>query len=315
MAGPDPRDERRALRRSIALTAVLGALGLGWGLAVGSQMIVLDGAYAAIGLVVSWLLLLASRLVDRGPTRRYPYGREAMTPLVVGLQGFVLLATLGYAAVDATGTVLAGGVTIAAGWALVYAVVTTLGSVWAWWWLRRAAPNSDLVAAEATAWGASVVLGVAMILGFAAMTVLPRTGLASVAPYVDPAMVLVSVGVLLPAPLRMVRATFVELLEGAPPGHVQAPIRAILDGVVATYRLDAPELRMTKIGPKLYVEIDAYAAGDVTIATEEEIRQRLDRELDQLPYDVWLNLELHPHPDPDRDPAPDPDLDARPVAP
>jgi predicted Co/Zn/Cd cation transporter (cation efflux family) len=74
MAGPDPRLERHALRRSV--TAVLGALGIGWGLAVGSQMIVLDGAYAAIGLVVSWLLLLASRLVDRGATHRYPYGRE-----------------------------------------------------------------------------------------------------------------------------------------------------------------------------------------------------------------------------------------------
>jgi predicted Co/Zn/Cd cation transporter (cation efflux family) len=294
MTGPDPRVERHALRRSIAVTAVLGALGIGWGLAVGSQMIVLDGAYAAIGLVVSWLLLLASRLVDRGPTHRYPYGREAMTPLVVGLQGFVLLATLAYAAVDATGTVLAGGATVAAGWAFVYAVVTTIGSVGMWWWLRRMAGGSDLVGAEATAWGASVVLGVAMVVGFGAMTVLSRSPLAGVAPYVDPAMVLLSVVVLLPAPLRMVRTTFVELLEGAPPQDVQAPVRAILEQLASAYDLHDAELRMAKIGPKLYVEIDASADAETTIGTEEELRQRLGHELDQLPFDVWLNLELHP---------------------
>jgi predicted Co/Zn/Cd cation transporter (cation efflux family) len=298
MAGPDPRAERHALRRSIAVTAALGALGIGWGLAVGSQMIVLDGAYAAIGLVVSWLLLLASRLVDRGPTRRYPYGREAMTPLVVGLQGFVLLATLAYATVDATGTILAGGATVAAGWAFAYAVVTTLGSVGMWWWLRRGAGGSDLVGAEATAWGASVVLGTAMVIGFGAISLLARFPAAGIAPYVDPAMVLVSVVLLLPAPLRMVRTTFIELLEGAPSDHVQAPVRAILHGLVAEYALHDPELRMTKIGPKLYVEIDAFAAPDVTIGTEEQLRRRLECELERLPFDVWLNLELHPHDDP-----------------
>jgi predicted Co/Zn/Cd cation transporter (cation efflux family) len=298
MAGPDPRLERHALRRSIAVTALLGALGIGWGLAVGSQMIVLDGAYAAIGLVVSWLLLLASRLVDRGPTHRYPYGREAMTPLVVGLQGFVLLATLAYAAVDALGTILAGGATVAAGWAFVYAVVTTVGSVVMWWWLRRATRGSELVGAEATAWGASVVLGAAMVVGFGAMTLLSRSPVAGAAPFVDPAMVLLSVAVLLPAPVRMVRTTFVELLEGAPPEDVQAPVRAVLDDLVVRYDLSGPELRMTKIGPKLYVEIDAFAAPDVTIGTEEELRQRLERGLEQLPFDVWLNLELHPRPAP-----------------
>jgi predicted Co/Zn/Cd cation transporter (cation efflux family) len=201
MAGPDPRLERHALRRSV--TAVLGALGIGWGLAVGSQMIVLDGAYAAIGLVVSWLLLLASRLVDRGATHRYPYGREAMT-------------------------------------------------------------------------------------------LLSRSPVAGAVPFVDPAMVLLSVVVLLPAPLRMVRTTFVELLEGAPSEDVQAPVRAVLDDLAARYELSGPELRMTKIGPKLYVEVDAFAAPDVTIGTEEELRQRLERAPETLPFDVWLNLELHP---------------------
>ena len=46
MAAPDPVHERRALTRSIAASTALGLRGIGWGLAAGSQLIVLEGARA-----------------------------------------------------------------------------------------------------------------------------------------------------------------------------------------------------------------------------------------------------------------------------
>ena len=84
--------ERPALLRSIAVSAVLGVLAIGWGLATGSQMILLDGIYGVIGILLSWLLLHASALANEGPSSSYPFGREAFTPFVIGIQGFVLLA-------------------------------------------------------------------------------------------------------------------------------------------------------------------------------------------------------------------------------
>jgi predicted Co/Zn/Cd cation transporter (cation efflux family) len=44
MAAPDSRHVRRCLLVSIAVTGVLGAVGLVWGIVGGSQMILLDGA-------------------------------------------------------------------------------------------------------------------------------------------------------------------------------------------------------------------------------------------------------------------------------
>ena len=48
MPAPDVAIDRAALLRSIAVTAVVGALGVVWGIASGSQMILLDGVYAFV---------------------------------------------------------------------------------------------------------------------------------------------------------------------------------------------------------------------------------------------------------------------------
>ena len=48
----------------MAITSILGAVGLFWGVISQSQMIMLDGVYAVLGLLVSWLLLMASGLAQ-----------------------------------------------------------------------------------------------------------------------------------------------------------------------------------------------------------------------------------------------------------
>jgi predicted Co/Zn/Cd cation transporter (cation efflux family) len=300
MGGPDRAREARLLGRSIVVATVVGVAGIGCGLAVGSQLIVLDGAYAFIGVAISWLLLLASRLVGRGPTTVYPYGREALTPLVVGLQGFVLLGTLAYASVDAVAAVLAGGRAVDAGWALAYAVATTALSAVLWRQLAAMADRSDLVAAEAAAWRVSTVLGAGMIAGFSTILVLDRTGAAAVSPYVDPVLVVLLSAALLASPLAMVRSTYVELLEGAPAAAVQQPVLDAVRATEAEFTLDPVAVRMTKIGPKLYVEVGGTADPALSIDREDEIRRSLGRRLDALPHEVWLNFELVP------DPAPEP---------
>jgi predicted Co/Zn/Cd cation transporter (cation efflux family) len=295
MAPPDAAHERAVLRGSIAATAVLGALGVAWGIAVGSQAILFDGAYGFVGILVSVVLLRASAVAARPPTARYHYGRAGVTPLAVGVQGFVLLATLAYAAVEAVWVIRAGGSAVTAGWALVYGVVATAGSTVTWRWLHARAGASDLLQAEATAWRVAALRGLGMVVGFSILAVLERSDRWDhLAPYVDPVMVLVTCAAFLPGPLRLVRTMVVELLEGAPSAEVQAAVAAAVDEVWATAGLPEPQVRSTKVGPRLYVEVEGRAAPDLTVAEEHAVRSRLDAALGALPYDVWLNLELLP---------------------
>lgn len=278
----------------MGVTLALSVLGVIWGWFSGSRMILLDGIYGFIGFLVSWMLLHASALADEDETTHYPYGKQAATPLVIGVQGFVLLATLVYAAVGAVQTIRQGGTDINAGWGILYGAIATVASLAFWVWLRARIGHSDLIHAEATAWRVAAFRGVGMIIGFTIMQVLANSSRSDWAPYVDPAMVIVTCLVFLPPPIRMVRGTVRELLEAAPPASVQQPVMAIIAEVSQRYDLEPPTVRMTKVGPKLYVEVDGVVDGDVTVAQEHEVRTALDQRLRSLPYEVWLNLEFAP---------------------
>jgi predicted Co/Zn/Cd cation transporter (cation efflux family) len=69
-------------------------------------------------------------------------------------------------------------------------------------------------------------------------------------------------------------------------------VRGTVDGVAAHFDAEVAEVRVAK----LYVEVEGRVDGDVTVATEQRLRDELHTELDRLPYDIWLTVELTPRP-------------------
>lgn len=297
MAAPSAAHEQRTLYVTITVTTVLVTIGIVWGVVVGSQMILLDGVYAFIEVVLSGLLVRASRLARQGPTRRFPYGREAATPLAIGFYGFVLAGTLLYAAVEAASTIRRGGSDFTPGWAIVFGVLTTVGSVATWSWLRSNAGDSDLMVAETAAWRVSSMRGLGMVVGFTAMALLTGSQWNGAVPYIDPVMVLITCVAFAPTPLRMMRTTVLELLEGNPDDSIRDAVVTRVEAVQSEFGLSPLDVLMTKVGPKLYVEVDGVVDGSLTVSEEHVIRRRLFAVLDELPYEIWLNAELVPHAD------------------
>ncbi len=298
-APQDPaRRELLGLRLSAAGALTLAVVGVAWGLAVSSQVILFDGLYSVIGFALSWFGLRAAALVERGPTPNYPFGREALAPLVVAVQALVLLGTFGYAAVDAVGVILLGGSQTEVGPALAYSILALVGSVLAYAVLVRLQEGSDLVAAEAVQWRASIVLGIAMTIGFGVAVALTRTEWADAAPYVDPVLVLVAAALILPTPVRMLRQSFRELLEGVPGAEVADPIHAAIDRVCADFGLPEPTVRLGKLGRKVYVELD-FLVGEGegwTVDHADRVRRRLLTQLAEPGRLLWINVELHTDP-------------------
>jgi predicted Co/Zn/Cd cation transporter (cation efflux family) len=285
--------ERRALVVSMVATSVLAAMGVVWGVVASSSVVLFDGVYAILGIGLTWLSYQASKLVAAGPTPRYPFGREALAPLVIAIQGVALLATCLYASIDAVLTILDGGSEVSADSALLYGVVSFVAALVVWLWLRRAARHSELLGAEALQWLAGTALSLGMIVAFGAVLVIRGTDYADAGRYADPALVLVACAVLVTAPVRMIRTTLVELLEGAPDPEIQAPVRRAVAEVTAEFGLDDPYLRMTKVGRKLYVEADFVVPPDEwDVADADAVRFALLGRLEGLPHQVWLNVDL-----------------------
>jgi predicted Co/Zn/Cd cation transporter (cation efflux family) len=296
-------DERRLLRISTIGAAGFSAVAIAWGWLADSQIILLDGVYALIGVLLAGLSLRAAVLVQRGPTSHYPFGREALAPLVVGVQGLVLLGSLGYAVLDAVQVILQGGSETAFGAALGYAVLSAAVGALIWRVMRQGSGSSELVAAEATAWFAGVLLSLGMFVGFLAAIVLSETGAAAVVPFLDPAMVIVAALWIAPTPIGMLGQMWRELLEGAPPTEVAGPLLATIADVSRDYGLPVPMTRIGKLGRKVYVEIDYLVDQDEgwSISDADRVRRILLERLREPGRMLWLNVELHTDPDWDVD--------------
>jgi len=291
-ANEELRTERRSLSLSVSCGIVLAALGIVIGVATGSQIILFDGFYTFLGIGLSSMALRVSHLVARGPTLRYPFGREALTPLTIAIEGVALLATCIYASFNAVLTIVDGGSKVPAGWALAYAAFAFVICAGVYVALHHSAGKSELVRAENTAWLAGSILGLGMLLAFVFARLILSTAWSPAARYVDPSLVIATCMAFIIPPLQMIRSTFVELVEGSPKSELQDEARAAVNAVGEIFNLREENLRMTKIGRKFYVELDFVVAPDWTVRQSDQVRHELKRRLSEIPQNLWLVVEF-----------------------
>ncbi|MGC5171455.1 cation transporter [Microbacterium sp. DT81.1] len=292
-AGDSAGPERSALWVSIWVSLAIAAAALMLGVTTGTRIIVFDGAYMGIGLLLSIASVRAATASRAGPSSRFPFGRDALTPFVVLIQGLAIAGTLLYAAGDAIVIIRAGGSPVDPVIIAIYGAGTAAAGFAMAIWLKRRAPKSDLVVAESAQWRAGAVLSTVMLVGALAAAFLTAAGLQNVADYVDPALVLVSCLLLAYIPFRLMSAGLNELLEGAPSQELKEKIAAAIESVRVAHELPEPLVRAGKVGNKLYVEVDFTVIGDEwNIAGEDIIRRSVEEALSTLGLDVWAYVAL-----------------------
>lgn len=285
--------ERRALLVSLIASVVIAVAALVLGVVTGIRIILFDGAYMAIGLILSWASLQAARAAASGPSRRYPFGRDALAPLVVVIQGLALAGTLILAFGDALVVIRDGGSEVNVVVISIYGLVTALLGFGVAWWLTRAGRGSDLVLAEAAQWRAGAVLSVIMFVGALVVLVLERTTYRELAMYADPALVIIACLVLATIPIKLIRSGVNELLEGAPSPELATEIAAAIEGVRARFSLPEPIVRANKLGYKVYVEVDfVVPPGTWSLAQEDDVRRAINTALAPTELDVWAYVAI-----------------------
>jgi len=290
--------EARALRLSVYASLLVGVVGVVWGLVADARIVLFDGIFTIFGTALSGLSLLASWAAGLEPDERYPFGREAVIPVAIVVQGAALTATLFYAAFDSISLLLAGGTDAAPASVVGYGVLTLVVAIAVMLGLPRLAPRSELAAAEADQWKAGALLSAIIAVGAAAATGADALGWEAVVRYADPVLVLVAVAVLAPVPWRLLTSGGREILEAAPPAEVSRGIEAEARRVAGEFGLGEPIVRATKLGRRLYVEVDyLVGAGEWDVSEEDKVRRSLIAGLDPLGYDVWANVELTTDPD------------------
>jgi len=290
--------EARALSLSVYASLLVGVVGVGWGLAIDSRVVLFDGVFTIFGTALSGLSLLASWAAGLEANDRYPFGRGAVIPVAILVQGAALTATLAYAAFDSVSLILAGGSEAAPFGVVGYGLVTLVIAIGVTIALPRMAPSSELAAAEAAQWRAGALLSGIIAVGAAVAVGADAAGLKQVVAYADPALVLLAVAAMAPVPWRLLRSGGREIMEAAPPEDVRRAIDVAAENTRAEFDLPAPLVRATKLGRRLYVEVDFLVeAGEWDVADEDRVRRSLITALDPLGLEIWANVELTTDPE------------------
>lgn len=284
--------ERRGFIVSILVAVVLSSVVLILGIATGTRVLVFDGAYGVVGIAVSWASLAVAGFVARDPNRRYPFGRQALVPVIVVVQGIATLATILLGAGDAIIVIASGGKPVDAGIIVAYSAVSAIASLALSLWLRRQAAGSDMLAAESVTWQAGAVRGLILTVGGVAAVLAAAWVSPSLLNYVDPVLVLLSCVLLAPMPISLLRHGMNELLEGAPSPELAAEVDVAVEKIRVQFQFERSQARATKVGRKLSVEVVYLAQPSTTIAQVDEVRHALLAELDTDDRDVWATIEF-----------------------
>jgi cation diffusion facilitator family transporter len=195
-----------------------------------SQAILLDGLFNLTYFMAALFTIKVSRLVLRGDDARFPYGYSFFEPLVNGIKGLLILGVSIMALIGALQALLSGGRNIEAGIATAYGVFASTTGWFLAWVTHRGYKHcgSPLVKADADGWIVNASISTAVLLAFITIWMIKGTSLEYLAPYIDPALVLVVVLISLSVPIRMAWTALMSLLNRAASPEINEKITSLV---------------------------------------------------------------------------------------
>jgi predicted Co/Zn/Cd cation transporter (cation efflux family) len=288
-------EERALLLFSVWMGVVFAVLGIGWGLAIQSGVILFDGIYSGFSIILSILSIIALHLVNQPDDQSFQFGRMAFEPLVVALKSTVIVGVCSYGIVTSSILILHGGsVSTNSLLGMLYAMISIAACLFSWLYLRIRGKNMpDLVQAESEQWLIDTVVSAVVLLSFLASYLLSATPLDFIVPYIDPVMVVLASIYFIRVPLARLVSSLRELLLMAPASDIQAQLSSRIESIAHAHDYTEAVIRSSKIGRELAVDITFLAppdSGKITIDILDGIRTEVEQSLSELGYKLWMNI-------------------------
>jgi len=302
MTGKNNSKELSLLRFFVWMGVLFAVLGIAWGLANQSGVIVFDGIYSGFSIILSMLSIAALRIVTMADDRMkkpdddyFQFGRMAFEPLVVALKSIVIIGICIYGVVTSAIQIVHGGsASTNSLLGMLYAVLSITACVFSWLYLKTKGKGMPtLVAAESEQWLIDTVFSGVVLVGFLVSYLLSFTQLQNIIPYIDPGLVVFASVYFIRVPLARFISSVRELLMMAPPSDIQERLTKRIDAVAVTHGFDGAVVRSAKIGRELTVDIAFLVPADfgkVEVDRLDAIRAEVKDSLSDLDYHLWMNV-------------------------
>lgn len=292
------RIEQRTLWLSLWGVVGVAVGSIVWGLAIESDVVILNGIFSLFSLIGGGLSLLAAKLVVRPEDRRFPFGYSHLEPLTHTINGLMLLFMCVYAFLNGVEGIRAGGHEVDPAGVVWFGAVTALLSVGVGLyelWVARWT-GSLLVRNDALSWLMDAVLSVSTLAAFAVLPFLAEPYRSLWARYADPAMVAVLAVLLLPVPIGMLKTSLREVLVMASDEDaLVARLEAVLREIVAEHDVVRAVHHVARSGRTVFVEVDIVVGPHFalqTVAQQDALRQRIWKATGLSMDRAWLSVGL-----------------------
>lgn len=287
--------ENKMLKFSALGGLFFAILGIAWGWAINSEMISFDGLYSLISLGLALFALIATNFINKKDFKNYPFGKSTLEPVIVIIKSIVLLIMCLISLFSAITQVLNGGNNVEEGFALGYALISSVGCTWVYLYMKKSSKNinSEIVNAESNQWLMDAMLSVGVLVGFVISIFLKHIGLANLSKYVDPGMVILSSSIFLKMPITSTIEAFKELINSTADDEINGDIRNLVKEIEMEYELEDSVARVAKVGRELRIEIDFIVSNNSKIKSVEDmdkVREFIDNNTNHFDLKKWLNI-------------------------
>ncbi|MDX1302071.1 cation diffusion facilitator family transporter [Photobacterium sp.] len=286
--------ERLALKLSLAGTVLVASLGIGYGLYVDSNAILLDGMFSFLSMGMTGLSLYTAYLVSKPDDRQFQFGYAHIEPLINVINGLLILITCLFAFISGVQTIVKGGHDIVLEHALTYAVLSTICCFAIYYTETHIAKSvdSELVRIDSQEWLVDGILSAAILVGFIMVVIFDSMGYSRWNAYVDPILVStlsIAASVL---PIKVLRRNIREVLLVAPKNKAQRHVDRVIEALSKKYHFDGYTHHFAKIGRQYDLEINILVKDDArwTTKRQDHIRQLLWDELSDDLGETWLSV-------------------------
>lgn len=289
------KNENRILTFSALLASGFAVGGMVLGLLVGSIVIVFDGVYSLVSLLLTLLSLAASYYISKPSKSIFPFGKAVLEPIVIAIKAAVILVVVAFSLFSAVTALMTGGREVDASIATIFGVVNVVGCGYAWWFMAKKSRrfSSGLIEAEKKQWQMDTLLSVAVALGFIAAWLVSLTPYAHYAVYADPMMMVLMGFYFLKVPFDMLVGALRELLMMTPSKEL---CQSVGKDVLEIEKVTEHQLKLagvTKVGQELRVNVDVHVDDDtLELDTLEHTRKQLTKRLSKHRFKLQLQLNV-----------------------
>ena len=295
--------EQRVLHISILVTLLLSGFGILFGLLSSSSAIVFDGIYEMTDAAMTILALLVSNLIrisNMGTTtqtklvERFTMGFWHLEPMVLGLNGILLMGAATYALINSIDSFLTGGRYLDFNYAIIYAAISLVIEVFMAVFTLRANKKikSEFLAVDAKAWIMTAALTVAWLFAFIFGVAIEDTKWDHLIPYIDPAILAVVCFIVIPMPFATVKKALEDILL-VTPIDLKEEVDNVAREITKKYGFSSFTAYVARVGRGRQVEIYFLVPKNDPARKLEEwdkMRDEIEKTLGANTPDYWLTI-------------------------